>query len=160
MAPNAFQSSTSSKVIYQRVLSSVFLEEGDLRGPLLFFSVRNFYCTTKWFKIKSFIYKKLKKNQCGNKIRPILYVKVGVTLQIKKKYYSNCHLKPSHGFESRIKPKPTRLQFTLINYLENVDADELVVKKLDPKHKALVKNCFQYSAIFKVIPEKLLTTNL
>ena len=33
--------------------------------------------------------------------------------------------------------------------IKHKQQDELTIKKLDPKHKQLLKDCFQYSAIFK-----------
>ena len=40
----------------------------------------------------------------------------GVKVEIKKKYYWNCCLKPSQGFGLQIEPQPTRWQYPLINY--------------------------------------------
>ena len=39
--------------------------------------------------------------------------------------------------------------------IKHKQQDELTIKKLDPKHKALLKDCFQYSAIFKDLVQPL-----
>ena len=39
--------------------------------------------------------------------------------------------------------------------IKHMQQDELAIKKLNPKHKALLKDCFQYSAIFKDLVQPL-----